>query len=124
MKVVATICSRKKDANPQLLPAGKRYLGDHVKKVSTLAINLGHPLYILSGKFGLISSDLEISDYDYYLEMTQVDLLGQKIKTQLIDADISSIDFHIEDKDSWAPYIKAMRNGADLAGIPLNICNL
>ena len=123
MKVIATICSRRKDTDPQLLPARKRYLGEHIEKVSTIAYNSCIPFYILSGKLGLISAELAISDYDYYLEMTEVDSLSEKIKAQLAEADISEIDFYVEEKESWTPYIKAMRKGASLATISLNINN-
>lgn len=124
MKVIATICSRHKKEGMELLPAHDRYIGEHIWKVAAIAVEAGIPFYILSGKYGLISAETEIPNYDYYLEREQIDSLAEIIKAQIIEAGITEIDFYSEEKESWAPYIEAMRKGTKLAGVPLKIHQL
>ncbi|HEV7121584.1 MAG TPA: hypothetical protein VGN56_02005 [Candidatus Paceibacterota bacterium] len=121
MKAVATICSRHKRRDAALLPAQDRYAGEHVKKAGAIADSSKFPFYILSGKYGIISADTEIPDYDYYLEQEHVAALTKIVGSQLMEAGITELDFYIEDKASWAPYIAAMQEAAASTGVALNV---
>jgi hypothetical protein len=121
MQAIATICSRHKKQDLAMLPARARYTGEHINKVAKIADESGISFYILSGKYGLISADKEIADYDYYLEQKQVNPLATTISGQLTEAGITELDFYTEDKESWAPYIEAMQKGAALAKVSLNV---
>ncbi|HEY4501668.1 MAG TPA: hypothetical protein VJJ20_01200 [Candidatus Paceibacterota bacterium] len=119
MKAICTICSRNKQEGPELLPARLRYTASHIKAAEKIAGTLQLPYYILSGKYGLISADEMIPNYDYYLEQSKVDSLAQTIAGQLHKDAIVELDFYTEGKPSWAPYEAALRKGADLAGAAL-----
>jgi len=62
-----------------------------------------------------------IPNYDYYLEETRVNDLAGRVAEQIKEADIKEIDFYIENKESWTPYIKTLKKGADAAQVTLNI---
>lgn len=112
MKIVATICSRKKDPNTDLLSARLRYLGEHVGRVSAIAADTNTPFYILSGKYGLISADEKIPDYDYLLTEDAVEELSEMIAQQIREAGITEIAFYSESNPNWKPYEKAAQQGA------------
>jgi hypothetical protein len=116
MKAVVTICSRHKHESSQLLPARERYTGEHIKKAEKIAKELALPLFILSGKFGLLSADEKIPYYDYYLEMSAVDNLTNVVAIQLKALGISEVDFYKENKESWIPYETTLKKAADLTG--------
>ena len=76
-------------------------------------------MYILSGKYGLVSSEEQIPNYDYYLEADKADELSITLAEQIKNLAITDIDFYIENKDSWKPYIEALEKGAQEAGATL-----
>lgn len=123
MKVVATICSRKKRDDKDLLPVRERYLGDHVISARLEAEKAGLPLYILSGKFGLVSGDDLIPDYDYYLVQESGELVNM-VKMQMEEAGITEIDFYYEDSEKWAPYTATLTKAAGLAGVSVHARSL
>ena len=119
MKAICTICSRHKQEDEGLLPARLRYTASHIAATEKIAHEQNLPLYILSGKYGLISADEMIPNYDYYLEQDKVDSLARTIAGQLHKDGITELDFYTEGKPSWAPYESALRKGVDLAGAAL-----
>lgn len=121
MKIVCTICSRSKNENKGLLPADERYIGDHIGKAKEISKQSNVPLFILSGKYGLISSKQKIPYYDYYLEDKNIDSLAKTVYQQIKKANITEIDFYREEKEGWKPYIIVMQKGANLAEITLHI---
>lgn len=118
MNVVATICSREKDSDPEPLPAKERYLGEHIKLALAEAEKFGSPFYILSGKYGLVSGDDFIPDYDYLLEK-ESDGLSRLVAAQAVEARITEIDFYYKDKENWIPYTETLRKACGLEGIKL-----
>src|SRR4051812_18072391 len=98
MKCTVTICSKKKNDSPSLLPAYKRYNAPHIEIALQNAEKSGTPLYILSGKYGLISKDKLIPYYDYYLEDSHVEELSKIISGQLKTEGITEIVFLGEEK--------------------------
>lgn len=119
MKIICTICSKVKLEDGKLLPARMRYTAPHISVVEKIAQEQDAPFYILSGKYGLISGDLKIPNYDYYLEPSATGILSQKIANQLKECGITEIHFYKEKKPTWAPYEIALQKGADLAEIKL-----
>jgi len=115
MKVVVTICSKRKNETEGLLPAGERYMGEHIKKTEKLAKQLQLPFFILSGKYGLVPVDKAIPNYDYYLEMSAIEDLAKIVETQLREFNITEAQFYTEGKKSWIPYeavlMKATESG-------------
>lgn len=120
MKVIATICSLKKSSDPGKLSAKDRYLGDHIKFARAVTVQTGTPLYILLGKFGLVSGDDVIPDYDYLLKKSS-DRLVKMVAAQAQAAKITEIDFYSKDKDSWAPYTEVLHRACKFGSITLKI---
>jgi hypothetical protein len=120
MKCIATICSKKKDENTELLPAHLRYLAPHVEQTYNKAEGSNLPFYILSGKYGLIGGEEQIPYYDYYLEADKVEELSIKVAEQIEKEGITDMDFYFEDKESWAPYISTLEKATKQAGCALN----
>ena len=119
MKCLVTICSKKKDESDLPLPAHLRYLGTHIEQTYDKARAAKLPMYILSGKYGLVSSEEQIPNYDYYLEADKADELSVTLAEQIKTLGITDIDFYIENKDSWKPYIAALEKSAQEAGAAL-----
>ncbi|MBL4644364.1 MAG: hypothetical protein JKX80_00680 [Candidatus Pacebacteria bacterium] len=119
MKAICTICSRKKNDGAELIPARVRYAGDHIKTTADIAEESNLPFFILSGKYGLISSEEKIPDYDYYLEEQAVDSLAQTVAKQLKERDITELVLHTEGKDSWKPYDSVLQKATELAEVTL-----
>jgi hypothetical protein len=119
MKIAATICSRQKDENPELLPARERYTGEHIQKTETIAEESGLPFFILSGKYGLLPGEEEIPNYDYYLANEAIDALLKVVEGQLKKFNISEINFYTEGKESWIPYEFVLNKAANLTGVLL-----
>lgn len=116
MKVVATICSRKKSDAEHLLPAHERYLGAHIEKVKHIAIEQDAPFYILSGLYGFMPADTLIPTYDYLLIDSAVDPLVAIVADQMRADGISEVVFYTENNPNWQPYHKAVESGAQSAG--------
>ena len=116
MKALVTICSRHKDERVMLLPAHARYTGAHIQAAGKIASTELLPLFILSGKFGLIPSDREIPNYDYYLESDAIAELIPIVAGQIREYGITEIEFYTEGKEDWAPYETALRKAAGLTG--------
>lgn len=108
MKIILTICSRRKKDNPELLAAGERYIGSHIASVKDIADRLRLPMFFLSGKYGLLSIDTKIPYYDTSLEDAKIGELAHIIAKQLQDKKITDIEFYVENNDSWTPYKKVI----------------
>ena len=120
MKCLVTICSKNKDINEDLIPAHLRYLAPHITQIYKKSQDLGVPLYILSGKYCLIKSEDPIPFYDYYLESSHVEELTQIVSDQIKKEGITDIDFYIEEKETWKPYITALEQASVVSGIILH----
>ncbi len=119
MKIICTICSKHKDESEDLLPARLRYTSSHIKAAEKIAEELKLPFFILSGKYGLISADEKIPNYDYYLEKSAIDSLAHTVKGQLQKYNVTELNFYTEGKSSWIPYELALQKGSELASVIL-----
>lgn len=97
-----------------------RYQGSHVGKARAEAASLGAPLYILSGKFGLIRGDTPIPNYDYHLK-EETPGLAALVASQLSTEEITDMDFLCLDEKAWQPYGAVLTRAAELAGAVLTI---
>jgi hypothetical protein len=121
MKIICTACSKHKRDDAELLPAKLRYLGSHIILGEEQAKEMGVPFFILSGKYGVISADEKIPNYDYYLVPEKVDEVADLIAAQLREHKVTEIIFYAEGKDSWAPYRAALQKGAEMAGAKVDM---
>ena len=120
MRVAVTICSRQKNEDVELLPACRRYTGEHIANTEKIAQELGLPFFILSGKYGLLPADEKIPNYDYHLETSTIDDLAEVMEEQLRKFNVNEIEFYTEGKESWIPYETALKKAAELASVTLN----
>ncbi len=72
-KLFVTYCTRDKTEDKEIIPAIQRYKSDRIKWVYNEAIKEKDDFAILSGIFGLIPPEKEISKYDYCLQENDVD---------------------------------------------------
>lgn len=121
MKIICTICSKSKLPDVGLLPAKDRYIGLHIKETIEFSEKENLPLYILSGKYGLISGDENISNYDYYLKEEDIPALAVQLQKQFLALNITEINFCIKQKPDWAPYIRVLTESTRYAGIPIHL---
>jgi len=120
-KVVCSICSRSKREDADLLPAIERYTGSHIRAVEEISKEQGRPFFVLSGVYGIISSEELIPYYDHLFVKDEIPELLPKVMRQIKEANISSVDFYTKDKPNWEPYRHVLSVAADNSGIPLNI---
>ncbi len=116
-EIVCTICSKKKDDRPGLLPACERYLGEHI--VQTRSIAERYPFYILSGLYGLIPADTRILNYDHLLVEEEVDKLSRLVAQEIVRRRILRIRYFHDpdpDKPSWRPYTDTLNKAAEISG--------
>lgn len=113
-EVVCTICSREKVKGPLLMPAHKRYLGEHIGLTRAAAGR--KPFFILSGVHGLISAKTEIEYYDHRLQDTEVAALAERVARQVRLHKIGVLYFYHEPKQSWRPYTAALSAGVIAGG--------
>lgn len=120
MKCLVTICSKNKDESEELLPAYLRYLAPHIQDTYKKSQELQLPMYILSGKYGLLRGDDLIPFYDYYLESSHIVELAKTVTDQIKQEGVTSIDFYVEEKETWKPYISVLEQASFTLGIILN----
>ncbi|NET55020.1 MAG: hypothetical protein F6K47_02080 [Symploca sp. SIO2E6] len=83
MEYICTTCSKDKRTDEVLLPASQRYISRRIKFVVNESIRLNKPLIILSGKYGLIDSELKIPWYDQKLT-TDLLFIASELKPDLV----------------------------------------
>jgi len=125
--IFVTYCSGKKNHSVELLPAIERYQSDRIRNVVFSGEILKLDSYILSGKFGLISYNELIPDYDLRLENKDLEKHSRKVELQLDKLNINQIIFFTrpvtEDKNV-EPYLELMKRVCKNKRILLTIINL
>ena len=116
--IACSVCSRQKNEDPDPLPARERYTGSHVRYVESVA---KAPLYILSGKYGLLEANDPVEYYDYRLTDGDVSALVRVIGTQLEREGIQEVIFYSKSKTEWLPYRKALQIACGSKGVGLTL---
>jgi hypothetical protein len=119
--IICTICSREKEHTDDPLPARLRYKGSHIQRVDREAKMAPLPFFILSGRFGLISGDEVVPDYEHVLYQEDVSIAGARIAEQIRFHGIKTIFLFAKMKPSWVPYVNALGRAAKMAKADLNI---
>jgi hypothetical protein len=91
MYIFCTYCSRDKSDEPDRIPAIRRYQSERINRVYAAASQVGLEFFILSGEFGLLSSQQPIPWYDHLLLSEEVDELAAKMAQQIQEHGISGI---------------------------------
>ena len=122
MRAIITICSKNKDNAIGDIPAYLRYKSARIKRVTEIAKTANLPFFILSGKYGLIEYDKLIPFYDHLLQNKEINKIAKIVSTQIINNNISFIDFYAKPKlNDWVVYYEVLEIAAKLANIKLNI---
>ncbi len=116
-EVVCTICSDRKNPKPGLIPARKRYLGEHVKLTQSVAGF--RPFYILSGKYGLISAKMGIPTYDHPLTHERVEDMVGRVQHQVARERIKVLFYYQWADPEWEPYTAVLSKVAHLSRVGL-----
>ncbi len=122
--IICTICSKKKNEDPELIKALLRYTGTHVIKVEMIAREENLPLFFLSGKMGLIGSEDLIPFYDHPLHSHQVMNLAERLTHQLLIQDIEIVKFYMKSKIPWIPYQAALTRACENSETELEVYKL
>jgi hypothetical protein len=124
---LATTCTALKDPTPAPLPAWRRYQGPRVAHVRSEAARRGLKAFILSGQLGFLSLDEPVPYYDHLLLDGEVAALLPKVKAQLENQGLESLEFlhrPLAQDPLLAPYLRLMREACALAGVTLCLVEL
>ena len=125
--IFLTYCSAKKNHQSDLIQAVNRYQSMRINQVNFAAQSLNIDFFILSGKFGIISSKKLIPDYDFMLENEKIDEHLIKVESQLDFLRIEQIIFFmrpiLEDKNI-KPYLEVIKQACKNKNINLTVVNL
>jgi hypothetical protein len=125
MRVILTICSKEKDSRVGDLPASKRYKSARITKVGTIAKRKGLPLFILSGKYGLVAGDDNIPYYDHLLTQDEVVEMAALVARQTKHIGITEIELYAKAKQgSWTSYYEVIERVATEQGVKLEIVTI
>lgn len=123
MQIICTYCSAEKDASVQAIPAIERYKSKRISDANRLAASMDIPLFILSGKFGLIHSQHEIAWYDHLLKADEVDQHVELINKQIRIHAVTEIIFltrTIQDDPNLKSYHQCIERACEESGIVLS----
>lgn len=114
-EVVCTICSSRKNPKPGLMPAHKRYLGEHIRLTESVAGF--RPFYILSGKFGLISAKRRILNYDHSLMQEEVEDMVERVRRQIANERIKVLFYYQLSDPEWELYTAVLSKAVHLSRV-------
>ena len=83
MKVLCTYCSAEKQTVVGNVPAISRYISKRIDRVAKQAEKENRPLFILSGKYGIIPAAHPIPYYDHLLTQEEVLAHAKKVASQI-----------------------------------------
>ncbi|HEV2375299.1 MAG TPA: hypothetical protein VGS19_24465 [Streptosporangiaceae bacterium] len=123
MDVLITTCSQEKRLDADLLPAAQRYLSGRISTVVTRGRALGKKVFILSGKYGLVTPDEEIEWYDRPLTAEDEPAIIELVTRRLAAENIDQVTFYAEPVDTpgWRPYYNVMADSCANLGITLKV---
>lgn len=98
--IIATYCSKEKIETQEALPAVDLYISERINEVAKIAEEQNLPLYILSGKYGLIHANDLIEHYDHLLDHGDVREHAQLVAQQLEKAGVEKINFFTQTLES------------------------
>jgi len=125
MTYACTYCSREKSDAPGDIPAKERYSSKRIKEVLDICARRNLPLLFLSGKYGLIKAEKEISFYNQRLVDELVPQITELAIKQAKELEISELIFFTKSSnDKLRPYYEVMEAVSKQLGINLIIESL
>lgn len=110
MEYLCTTCCQRKRRDPQPLPARDRYLSRRIRFVLHESRRLQKPMFILSGKYGLLKPSQKILWYDHALSANEVAAFSLRVARQLTKHAVSRVLFYALPRKTpgWQPYYDAI----------------
>lgn len=108
-KVIHAVCTmggHYQDQSPGLLPAGRRYTGEHV--VQTQSVARFKAFFFISATMGLVRADTMVAYVDKRLTSAEVDNLARIITWQVRHYKIGVIEYYLRTDPDWGPYTAAL----------------
>ena len=124
MTVFCTYCSAHKVPTLTPIPAIKRYRSARIDVVAAQAAANAYPLYIVSGKFGLLAAEAPVPYYDYLLTADSAPQHAQLVAQQLAAIGIEQLIFFArpEEHDPGAqPYVACVQLACTTAGVAFEL---
>ena len=118
MKSLCTYCSAEKQTVVGNVPAISRYISKRIDWVAKQAEKKNRPLFILSGKYGIIPAAHPIPYYDHLLTPQEVTAHAQRVASQIKEHGITHITFYtrsLQQDPNVAAYINCITQAAELA---------
>ena len=126
-KVFCTYCSADKRTTPGEIEAVERYKSGRIASLFAAAGAINVPLFILSGKFGLISHAEPIPWYDHLLLPTEVDELSERVQSQIRSHGITGLVYFtvsLAEDTRLVPYHDVMSAACKSTGTQFVIVNI
>ena len=122
-----TYCSAPKNDASGDLPAMERYLSDRIRHAVMLARDEGCPMWIVSGRYGLLEPTARIPWYDVLLHEDGVESLLPRCTQTLAASGIARLVYHTACPSlapAVAPYLRLVRMACEGAGVELDVVTL
>jgi hypothetical protein len=118
-----TTCSKEKRLDTGLLPAAQRYVSSRIAAVVARGQQLGEPVFILSGKYGLLAPGEEIEWYDRPLTAEDEPAITELVTRRLAAENADRLIFYAEpiDTPGWRPYYNVIAAACANLGITLEV---
>ena len=122
MLAYCTYCSADKHYSEVPVSAIQLYNSNRITKVFEDARKSNTAFFILSGKYGMVDSNEEISYYDHLLMPSEIENHSDLIASQIISKNITSIEFYmnsVERDKKLQAYIDCISKACDKSSIQL-----
>ncbi len=118
MKILCTYCSADKQTVVGNVPAISRYISKRIGWVAKQAEKQNIPLFIFSGKYGIIPAAHPIPHYDHLLTQEEVTGHAHKVVSQISEHGITYITFYtrsLQEDPNVATYINCITEAARIS---------
>ena len=124
MLAYCTYCSADKHYSEIPVPAIQLYSSYRIAKVFEAAKQSNTAFLILSGKYGVVDPNDEISYYDHLLTSSEIETHSDLIASQIISKNITTIEFYmnnVERDQNLYVYKDCLSKACAKSGIQLKI---
>ena len=124
MLAYCTYCSADKHYSETPVPAIQLYNSDRITKVFEAAKKSNSTFLILSGIYGIVDPNEEISYYDHLLMSSEIENHSDLIASQIISKNITTIEFYmnsVERDNNLQAYIDCISKACTKSSIQLKV---
>jgi len=127
VRILCSYCSADKRRDEVPLPAIERYRSDRLQALWRRSLAEGTPLFVLSGRFGLLAATEPIPWYDHLLPAAEVAALAAEVASRLRALGVTAVEYHTANPAATpavAPYLATIRAACTAAGAALAVVEL